>query len=166
LPRLYQKGTAAMKIPRISLRSRLAAAAAVPVLAGGLALATAGPAAAYGPTQVYSIHLSANIPGKSGGGVWLWFGLNSGGSGDYTGADCGHNNGHAVPDKGNVTWTSDGTNITISGVILNGLGGFPATVTVPAATGHYVGTSVSSYITLPLPPPVLASGFSELTVAP
>jgi hypothetical protein len=158
-----------MRIPRIGFRSRLAAAAVVVTLAGGgAALAAASPAAAYGPTQVYSIHLSANVPGAHGGGIWLWFGLNSDGSGDYTGADCGHNNGHAVPDKGNVTsWTINSNNqVVISGVVLNGLGGFPATVTVPAATGHYTGT-FGTYITLPMFIQGLAgAGFSELTVAP
>jgi len=156
-----------MKMPRISVRSRLAAAAAAVTLAGGgAALATASPAMAYGPTQVYSIHLSDNIPGPNGGGIWLWFGLNSDGTGDYTGSDCGHHNGHAVPDKGNVTWTTDANQVVISGVALNGLGGFPATVTVPAATGHYLGT-FGTYITLP---PFLqglaGAGFAELQVAP
>lgn len=52
----------------------------------------------------------------------------------------------------------------ISGIVLNGLGGFPATVTVPAAYGHYTGT-VGSFITLPpfIPPTI---GNSQLQVAP
>ena len=52
----------------------------------------------------------------------------------------------------------------ISDVVLNGLGGFPATVTVPAAFGHYTGT-IGSFITLPpfIPPTI---GRSQLQVAP
>jgi hypothetical protein len=63
-----------------------------------------------------------------------------------------------------VTWTTVGSNVVISGVVLNGLGGFPATVTVPAAFGHYTGT-IGSFITLPpfIPPTI---GFSQLQVAP
>ena len=158
---------AAMKMPRISLRSRLAAAAAVATMAGsGAALATASPAAAYGPTQVYSIELSANIPGAHGGGVWLWFGLNSDGSGDYHGADCGHANAPATSDGGEVTsweFINNGQNVEIDGVVLNGLH-FTATVTVPAAFGHYNGT-FGSFITVP---PFIPSGagFSQLQVAP
>lgn len=52
----------------------------------------------------------------------------------------------------------------ISGVVLNALGGFPATVTVPAADGHYTGTA-GSFITLtPWIPP--GAGSSQLQVAP
>ena len=42
-----------MKMSPISVRSRLAAAAAVATLAGGLTLATAGPASAHGNGEVY-----------------------------------------------------------------------------------------------------------------
>ena len=55
-----------MTMPRISFRSRLAAAAAVATLAGGLTLATAGPASAYGNGEVYQVELSANINGATG----------------------------------------------------------------------------------------------------
>jgi hypothetical protein len=37
--------------------------------------------------------------------------------------------------------------VTISGVVLNGLGGFPTTITVPAGYGHYSGT-LGSFLTL------------------
>jgi hypothetical protein len=154
-----------MKMPRISVRSRLAAAAAAVTLAGGgVALGTASPALAYGNGSVYQVELSANISGPAGGGVWLWIGLDNDGTGDYHGADCGHKNGPATSDGGNVTWTTDGTTVTIKGVVLNGLGGFPATVTVPAAFGHYTGT-IGSFITLPsfIPPTI---GSSQLQVAP
>ena len=153
-----------MKMPRISLRSRLAAAAGVATLVGGVTLATAGPASAYGNSEVYQVELSANISGSGGGGVWLWFGLSSDHTGDYHGADCGHRNGPATSDGGDVTWQVVGNQVVISGVVLNGLGGFPATVTVPAAYGHYTGT-IGSFITLPpfIPPGI---GSSQLQVAP
>ena len=153
-----------MTMPPISFRSRLAAAAAVATLAGGLTLATAGPASAYGNGEVYQVELSANISGPGGGGAWLWFGLSSDHTGDYHGADCGHRNGPATSDGGTVTWQLAGSQVVISGVVLNGLGGFPAIVTVPAAFGHYTGT-VGSFITLPpfIPPFI---GSSQLQVAP
>ena len=153
-----------MKMPRISFRSRLAAAAGVATLVGGVTLATAGPASAYGNSEVYQVELSANISGSGGGGVWLWFGLSSDHTGDYHGADCGHRNGPATSDGGDVTWQVVGNQVVFSGVVLNGLGGFPATVTVPAAYGHYTGT-IGSFITLPpfIPPGI---GSSQLQVAP
>jgi len=153
-----------MTMPIISFRSRLAAAAAVATLAGGLTLAAAGPASAYGNGEVYQVELSANISGPGGGGAWLWFGLSSDHTGDYHGSDCGHRNGPATSDGGSVTWQVVGSQVVISGVVLNGLGGFPATVTVPAAFGHYTGT-VGSFITLPpfIPPGI---GSSQLQVAP
>jgi MFS family permease len=84
------------------------------------------------------------------------------GTGEYQGADCGHGQG-ATSDSGTVTWSSSGGELTISPVVLNGLGGFPATVTAPAAYGHYTGT-VGSFITLP---PFIPSsvGTSQLQVA-
>lgn len=159
-----------MKMPRISFRSRLVAAAAIATLVGGVTLATAGPASAYGTGQVYQVELSANISGSLGGGVWLWFGLSSDHTGDYHGSDCGHRNGPAASDGGDVTWQLVGSQVVISGVVLNGLPGpngtpgFPATVTVPAAFGHYTGT-IGSFITLPsfIPPGI---GSSQLQVAP
>jgi hypothetical protein len=153
-----------MKMPRISFRSRLAAAAAVATLVGGVTLATAGPASAYGKGQVYQVELSANISGSAGGGVWLWFGLSSDHTGDYHGADCGHGGAGAASDGGNVTWQVVGNHVVISGVVLNGLGGFVAMVTVPATYGHYTGT-IGSFITLPsFIPPLIGS--SQLQVAP
>lgn len=63
-----------------------------------------------------------------------------------------------------MKWTKVGNQIVISPVILNGLGGFPVVVTVPAAYGHYTGT-IGTYITLP---PFIPGniGSSELQVAP
>ena len=154
-----------MKTPRIRVRSRIAAAAAAALLAGGAALATAGQARAdYGSGAIYNIELSANLSGPQGGGAWLWIQLSSNGTGDYSGADCGHGGAGAAHDSGTVTWHFSGSQVVISPVILNGLGGFPATVTVPAAFGHYTGT-LGSFITVPpfIPPNV---GTSQLQVAP
>ena len=154
-----------MKMPRISVRSRIAAAAAAATLASGATLAAASPAwADYGQGAVYQVELSANASGPQGGGLWLWFGLNSDGTGDYQGSDCGHGGLGAAHDGGDVTWHVSGDQVVINGVVLNGLGGFPATVTVPAAFGHYTGT-IGSFITLPpfIPPGI---GSSQLQVAP
>src|SRR6266581_7132300 len=118
-----------MKIPRMSAGSRLAAAAAAAALVGGATLATASPASAdYGKGAVYQIELSANASGPQGGGVWLWFGLNSDGTGDYQGSDCGHGGVGAAHNGGDVTWHVSGNQVVINGVVLNGLGGLPATV--------------------------------------
>ena len=162
-----------MNMPRFSLRSRLAAAAAMATLAGGAAaVATASPAAAYGNTSVYQVELSANEPGPGGGGAWLWFGLSSNGTGDYHGSDCGHANGPAASDGGEVTWQRVGNSVVISGVVLNGLPnpatglpGFPTTVIVPAAFGHYTGKLGTFFGALP---PFIdrSAGFSQLQVAP
>ncbi|HEV2347542.1 MAG TPA: hypothetical protein VGS97_25850 [Actinocrinis sp.] len=133
-------------------------------LAAAGVVAVAGPAAAdYGSSAVRQIELSANVPGPQGGGAWLWIELSGDHTGDYHGADCGHGGG-AVSDKGTVWWETNGADIVIHNVILNGLGGFDATVTVPWATGHYTGT-VGTFITLPsfIPPFV---GTSQLQVAP
>lgn len=145
-------------------RSRLLAALATGALAAGGVIAAAGPAAAdYGKGEFREIELSANASGPQGGGVWLWIGLNGDGTGDYSGADCGHGGAGAISDKGDVWWSTDGTTIVIHDVVLAGLG-FDATVTVPWKTGHYTGT-IGSFITLPsfIPPFV---GTSQLQVAP
>jgi len=120
----------------------------------------------YGPGALYEVELSANVKGRDGGGVWLWIGLYPDGTGDYAGSDCGHGEG-ATSDKGDVTWSYTGANnesVTINGVMLNGLGGFPTTITVPSKYGHYTGT-IGTYLTLPgfIPPFV---GTSQLQVAP
>jgi hypothetical protein len=120
----------------------------------------------YEPGAIYQIELSANVPSPLGGGVWLWIGLDPNGEGDYAGSDCGHGGEGAASDKGDVTWHYTGTNnssIEIDGVILNGLAGFPTTITVPSTYGHYTGT-VGTFLTLPpfIPPFV---GNSQLQVA-
>jgi hypothetical protein len=148
------------------IKRRIALAATSAMLVGGGTLAAAVPAwADYGPGAVYQIELSANVAGPQGGGVWLWIELNRDGAGDYRGSDCGHGLG-AVRDSGDVSWTlsPSGDQVIITSVALNGLGGFPATVTVPAKTGHYTGT-VGTFITLPAFIPA-GAGFSQLQVAP
>lgn len=138
-------------------------AAAAAAISWGMVAAS--PASAdYGRGAVYEVELSANAGGPNGGGVWLWYALNSDGTGDYHGADCGHGGVGAVADAGDVTWHMVGNQVEIDGTSLAGLGNFPATVTVPAKYGHYTGT-LGTYITLP---PFIPSGigFSQLQVAP
>lgn len=154
-----------MRMPNIGVRPRIVVAAAATALVAGGTLAAAGPAwADYGQGGVYQIELSANIPSPQGGGAWLWIELNQNGTGDYQGSDCGHGGLGAVADSGDVTWSVSSGEVVISGVVLNGLGGFPTTVTVPAAYGHYTGT-IGSFITLPpfIPPGI---GTAQLQVAP
>lgn len=135
--------------------------------ATGVSQANLSGSKGYNPPYTYQVMLSGNIPGVQGGGVWLWIGLNPNGTGDYSGADCGHGGAGATSDKGDVTWTYSGQNnqwLVISGVILNGLNGFPTTITVPSTLGHYTGT-IGSYLTLPPFIPTLA-GTAQLQVAP
>jgi hypothetical protein len=128
-------------------------------------MAVASPASAdYGRSAVYQIELSANASGRAGGGVWLWLELSNDGTVDYQGADCGHGGAGAAHDGGSTHWHTSGSQLVIDNVILNGLGGFPATVTAPSALGHYTGT-IGAFITLPpfIPPFI---GTSQLQVAP
>jgi hypothetical protein len=137
-------------------------AAAAAALASGILVAS--PASAdYGPGAVYQVELTANVAGPDGGGVWLWYALNSDGTGDYHGSDCGHGEG-AAADAGDVTWHRVGDQIEIDGTVLAGLGDYQATVTVPATYGHYTGT-LGTYISLPAFIPS-GIGFSQLQVAP
>jgi hypothetical protein len=146
-----------------NVRKALIAFTAIGTVVTGLVLGTAGPAAAYGAGAQYQVELTANASGPHGGGVWLWIELDGNGTGDYTGSDCGHGSG-AVADMGDVTWWSSGGWITIQGVVLNGLEGFPTTITVPATYGHYSGT-IGSFLTLP---PFIPGniGKAQLQVAP
>src|SRR5512133_1587446 len=100
---------------------------AIFVATGALAaVAAAGPASAdYGRGAVFQVEISANnVGGVPGDGAWIWIGLNADGTGDYTMADCVHTGsllGHpglngAAHSRGDVTWTDDGTNLTILGV--------------------------------------------------
>jgi hypothetical protein len=128
-----------------------------------IAIPVTSASASYGKGAERQIELSANLGGPEGGGAWLWIELNSEGTGDYTGSDCGHGLG-AVADKGDVEWEEVGGELVIKGIVLNGLEGFPTTVTVPAKTGHYTGT-LGSFLTLPefIPSGI---GNSQLQVAP
>lgn len=146
----------------VGRKAVFALSASAALVAGGLGVAA--PASAYGNTAVFQIELSANISGHDGGGAWLWIELDSNYTGDYKGSDCGHAGQGAAANSGEVTWWDDGTNLTIKGVVLNGLGGFPTTITVPDTYGHYTGT-VGSFLTLPgfIPSDI---GNSQLQVAP
>src|SRR5947209_6197362 len=124
---------------------------AVPVAAAALAAlflaATAGPASAdYGQGAAYQIEITSNIPGAQGGGIWLWIelmpaspGATYGTSGDYTGSDCGRGAAErARADHGDITaWSVSGGVLTIHGVVLNGFGGLPVTITVPLPASGY-----------------------------
>jgi hypothetical protein len=133
-----------------------------------------GKASAYGSSAVHQVEISASItpnlfgPG-TGGGIWLWIELDgtsatSGGTGDYTGSDCLHHTPigptGAVADSGDVTWTSNGSTITITGVVIGG--DTPVTITVPLA-GHVNTTNLSSVFS---PPVGGLPGKAEITVAP
>ena len=150
----------------MGISRKAAAAATAAVLTGGLLAAAAPARADYGNTAWRQIELSANISGRSGGGVWLWLELSGNGSVDYQGADCGHGGAGAVHDSGSTWWhyVNSNTQIEIDNVVLNGLGGFPATVTTPVTVGHYTGT-VGTFITLPSFIPSFL-GTSQLQVAP
>lgn len=140
-------------------RRGLLAASTMSALGLGMLITGASPVSAdYGNTAVYEVEISANSGGPNGGGAWLWIELSANGTGTYAGADCGHGFG-AVSDKGDVTWTSSGGLLTINGVVLNGLGGFPVTITVPSANGHY-GETIFQVFGIPFP------GFAQIQVAP
>jgi len=138
-------------------------------LAVGTGIAAAPPVAAdYSNTAVYQIEISGNFTSPTGGfGVWLWIELNSDGTGDYAGSDCGHSPdgfSGAAPARGDVRWTSDGTTLTISGVMLFG-GTVPFTIQVPAAFGHYSYDSISAVFSSPFLPPFIP-GSTIVQVAP
>lgn len=135
------------------------------LVAAMVAIPVASASADYGTGAEHQIELSANLAGRGGGGVWLWIELNSEGTGNYAGSDCGHGGQGAAADKGDVEWEEVEGQLVIHGVVLSGLGEFPTTVTVPAESGHYTG-SLGSFIELPFPPEVTESGNSQLQVAP
>jgi hypothetical protein len=150
---------------------RTAIAAAVSAsLAGAIVLAQAGSVFAYGHHQAqYQVEISANfqVPGGGAGyGFWLWIELDSNHQGDYTGSDCGHNVdglgvAGAVADMGDVNWTSDGSTITITGVVLKGVppSGLPLTISLPDAYGHST-TTIEALTGIPMP------GWAQVQVAP
>lgn len=144
-------------------------------LATAAALTAATASADYGKGAVHQVEISASISPNlfgqgTGGGIWLWIELNgtsatSGGSGDYTGSDCIHHTPigptGATSDAGDVTWTSDGSTITISGVEIGG-DHTPVTITVPLA-GHerFSGDLSQLFAGLPSIP-----GSAQIQVAP
>jgi hypothetical protein len=132
------------------------------------AIAAPSSRADYGSGALYNIELSANnvgvVPG-TGKGLWLWIELNAGGGGDFTGAGCKHNGSGgadtATPQAGDVTsWSDNGTDLSISLVLIIGGAPKPVTITVPDSFGHYSGLT-DSYLS---PDPF--GGDTELTVAP
>lgn len=140
---------------------------------GSVSVLAAGSAAAdYGQGAVYQVEISSNVAGPNGGGIWLWIELNSSGGGDYTGSDCGRGaDERAKADLGDISsWSVSGGVLTINGVVLNGFGGLPVTITIPLPASGYghVSTDVVSIFpdlasVLGLPPGV---GFSQVQVAP
>lgn len=150
------------------LRRKALTGAGMAALTVGLVAGTSGPAwADYGSSAVYQVEISANQTSPDGGGgAWLWIELDSNGTGDYTGSDCGHGFGSAgaSADRGDVTWTASGGTITITGVVFNGFGGLPVTVQVPSAYGHYTPAVTEVFPTLAgiLPP----GGNTQVQVAP
>lgn len=152
-------------------RLAMAGVGAGALACGTLAFGAPSALADYGGGAQYQIEVSDNCNGLQdcapvqGGGVWLWIELDAGGGGDYQGADCAHGVpdatgtfSAAAKDGGDVTWTSDGTTLTIRGVALLD-GAYAVTITVPAAYGHYA-----------LPGPAVISGVgsgqAQVQVAP
>ncbi len=133
------------------------------VAAVALALAVGPASADYGNTAVYQIEISANITGQQGGGAWLWIELDANHTGTYSGSDCGR--GGATADSGDITnWTSSNGTLTISGVVFNGFGGLPVTVTVPSTYGHYDLNPIQAvFPTLAFLPHI---GWAQVQVAP
>jgi hypothetical protein len=157
------------------LRRVLVVFVASGALAAGVLVAIAGPASAdYGPGALYEVEITANDPGPNGGGIWLWIALypsggsTTSGTGDYAGADCGHGNG-AASDRGDVTWSSAGGTLTISGAVLNGfgpLGPVPITITVPSTYGHYAYRADAFSSIFSGLPPFVIGGSAQVQVAP
>jgi hypothetical protein len=157
------------------LRKMLAVFVATGMFTAGLVVAAAGPASAdYGRGAVYQVEISANnVGGVPGDGAWIWIALNEDGTGDYTMADCVHTGsllGHpglnaAAHSRGDVTWTDDGTNLTIVGV--GAIGGLvPVTIVVPDVYGHYVLDSASTILVPPNPIFEGFGGWAQVQIAP
>ena len=152
----------------------LAVFVATGALTAGWLAALAGSAGAdYGRGALYQVEITANEGGPNGGGVWLWIeltpsaGSTTSGTGDYAGSDCGHGFG-AASDKGDVTWSSAGGWLTISGVQLHGFGPTPVPVTirVPSAYGHYPYPSNAFGAIFSGLPSFVSGGKAQVQVAP
>jgi hypothetical protein len=143
------------------------------LVAAGVVASAASASADYRTRALYQIEITGNDSGITGGGIWLWIeltpaaGTTTAGTGDYSGADCGHSHG-AASDRGDVTWVSSGGTLTISGVVLNGfppsIGPVPVVITVPSTYGHYSYDSFTA-IFAGLPP-FVTSGNVQVQVAP
>lgn len=157
----------------MKLVKAVATLATTAAIAGGVGLASTGTALAdYGQGALHQVEISANLapnafsPG-TGGGIWLWLELDgspSGGTGSYRGSDCLHRTPFigptgAVADSGGVMWTSDGSTITITGVVIGG--DLPVTITVPQS-GHET-TSLAAVFSTPVS---LLPGTANVEVAP
>jgi hypothetical protein len=121
----------------------------------------------YGAGAQYQIEISANnVGGVPGDGLWLWIELNRDGSGDYTGSVCIHTGSvgpnSAFPEAGDVSWSDNGSDLTIRGLVVKFRTGgqVPLTITVPDATGHYTGPT-GAFIA-----PDIIGGDSQVQVAP
>jgi len=154
------------------MRKRLAVFTAMGALVAALAAVSATPAAAdYGPGALYQVEITANGSGPDGGGIWLWLrlypseGSTTSGTGDYAGSDCGHGMG-AARDSGDVTWSAAGGWLTISGVVLNGLGGASVTITVPSRYDHYAYKTDAFTTIFSGLPSFITGGFAQVQVAP
>lgn len=159
-------------------RAIMAALSAGALMSSALAVGgtVAAQSAPPGGDAQYQVEISYNCTGPScplpaavqaGAGVWLWLELDQGGGGIYDGSDCIHGvpfapNG-AISDQGTLSWTTDGTDLIISGVQL---AGYPTAtiITVPEGYGHYIeqGPQVFSQIAGASPPP----GTTQVEVAP
>jgi hypothetical protein len=139
------------------------------IVCASAAMAASGAQADYGPGAVYQIEISANnVGGVPGDGAWIWIALNSNHTGDYEMTDCIHTGSAglntASHSSGDVTWTDDGTNLSITGV--RAIGGLvPVTIKTPDTYGHYV-RSTNSIILVP-PNPIFPGfgGTAQLQVA-
>jgi hypothetical protein len=151
------------------MRKRLALAALAAAIACLAALTAApGSLADYGATAQYQIEFSANnVGGVPGDGLWLWIELGRDGSGDFTGSICVHTGSagldSAFAQAGDVSWSDDGTNLTISHLVLELRTGaqVPVTITVPDAVGHYSGPTAAY-----LSPTAFIGGDAQVEVAP
>jgi len=101
--------------------------------------AAAAPSAPPGGDAAYQVEISANVPGRTGGGSWYWLELDKDGGGIYAGSDCAHGGGGASAARGTLTWQQQGDQLVINGVVSPGLPPFAyEPILVPAAYGHYV----------------------------
>jgi hypothetical protein len=71
---------------------------------------------------------------------------------------------------GDVTWSSAGGTLTISGVVLNGfppiIGPVPVTITVPSTYGHYSYPTDAFTTIFSGLPPFVTGGTAQVQIAP